>query len=96
MSATATPRILVLPRTEGTNQIRAEMHGKGRASDPCAVQYGLRALNDGVIGVAQFLDLNERVGGYNGDGRFSARGQGLGDPSFMKGLNGPSVHIWTS
>ena len=48
------------------------------------VQYGLRALNAGVIGVAQFLDLNERVGGYDGDGRFSARGQGLGDPSFMK------------
>ena len=45
---------------------------------------GLRGLNDDVIGVAQFLDLNERVGGYDGDGRFSARGQGLGDPSFMK------------
>ena len=41
-----------------------------RPLDNIGVQYGLRALNDGVIGVAQFLDLNERIGGFDGDGRF--------------------------
>ena len=29
------------------------------------MQYGLAALNAGVITKAQFLDLNERIGGYD-------------------------------
>jgi Tannase-like family of unknown function (DUF6351) len=33
------------------------------------VQYGLDALNDGVITVDQFLDLNERIGGFDDDGQ---------------------------
>ena len=41
-----------------------------RPLDNVGVQYGLQALNDGVITTAQFLDLNERIGGYDGDGRF--------------------------
>ena len=41
-----------------------------RPLDNVGVQYGLRALNDSVIGIAQFLDLNERIGGFDGDGRF--------------------------
>ena len=43
-----------------------------RPLDNVGVQYGLRALNDSVISPTQFLDLNERIGGYDGDGRFSA------------------------
>jgi hypothetical protein len=42
-----------------------------RAVDNVGVQYGLGALNDGVISVAQFLDLNEKIGGFDGDGNFA-------------------------
>jgi len=38
-----------------------------RPFDNVGVQYGLQALNSGVITVQQFLDLNERVGGYDND-----------------------------
>ena len=41
-----------------------------RPLDNVGVQYGLRALNDGVITTTQFLDLNERIGGYDNDGEF--------------------------
>ena len=41
-----------------------------RPLDNVGVQYGLQALNDGVITNTQFLDLNERIGGYDRDGRF--------------------------
>jgi hypothetical protein len=39
-----------------------------RPLDNIGIQYGLRALNDGVIGVDQFLDVNESIGGYDIDG----------------------------
>lgn len=42
-----------------------------RPIDNVGVQYGLQALNAGVITVDQFLDLNEKVGGYDADARFS-------------------------
>jgi hypothetical protein len=37
--------------------------------DNAGVQYGLDALNSGAITPTQFLDLNERVGGFDGDGQ---------------------------
>jgi hypothetical protein len=36
--------------------------------DNTGVQYGLAALNDGTITAAQFLELNEKIGGYDHDG----------------------------
>ena len=39
-----------------------------RPLDNVGIQYGLRALNDGVISAEQFLDLNETVGGFDEDG----------------------------
>jgi Tannase-like family of unknown function (DUF6351) len=39
-----------------------------RSLDSVGVQYGLRALQEGAITVDQFLDLNERIGGYDNDG----------------------------
>jgi len=50
-----------------------------RPLDNFGVQYGLRALNRGQITVDQFLDLNEKVGGYDLDARFQA-GRTLADP----------------
>jgi hypothetical protein len=43
-----------------------------RPLDNVGVQYGLTPLNTGAITVDQFLDLNERVGGYTIDGQFQA------------------------
>ena len=41
-----------------------------RSLDNVGIQYGLQALNAGIITAAQFLDLNEDIGGYDGDGNF--------------------------
>lgn len=39
-----------------------------RPLDNVGVQYGLAAVRDGTIDVDQFLDLNERIGGFDLDG----------------------------
>ncbi|MCB0970897.1 MAG: hypothetical protein KDA97_05175, partial [Acidimicrobiales bacterium] len=39
------------------------------AFDNVGIQYGLEALNAGVIEVDEFLDLNAGIGGLDGDGR---------------------------
>ncbi len=44
-----------------------------RPIDNVGVQYGLKALNAGAITVDQFLNINERVGGYDNDGKFVAQ-----------------------
>lgn len=54
------------------------------------VQYGLAALQDGTIDVDEFLDLNEQIGGYDGDGLMQTA-RSVGDPvgiqnSFETGL----------
>jgi hypothetical protein len=38
-----------------------------RPLDNVGIQYGLQALNAGEISAAQFLDLNERIGGFDSD-----------------------------
>jgi hypothetical protein len=38
------------------------------ALDNVGVQYGLQALNRGVISKAEFIDLNEKIGGFDRDG----------------------------
>jgi hypothetical protein len=44
-----------------------------RPLDNIGIQYGLDALNEGVISKEQFLDLNEKIGGYDRDGHTAAR-----------------------
>ena len=39
-----------------------------RPLDNDGVQYGLQSLNEGAITVRQFLDLNERIGGFDENG----------------------------
>ena len=41
-----------------------------RPVDNVGVQYGLQALNEGAITLAQFLDLNEKVGGLDVDAHY--------------------------
>jgi len=48
-----------------------------RPLDNVGIQYGLKALQDGTISMDQFLDLNEKIGGYDVNGNFrSARSVG--------------------
>jgi hypothetical protein len=49
-----------------------------RPLDNVGIQYGLEALNDGVISKAQFLDLNEKIGGVDIDANFT-RERTVGD-----------------
>jgi hypothetical protein len=54
-----------------------------RPLDNLGVQYGLVAFNAGVISAAQFLELNERIGGYDADGNIvSARS--VADPVALR------------
>lgn len=50
-----------------------------RPLDNVGVQYGLVALNAGTISRAQFLDLNQRIGGVDIDAAFTAA-RTVGDP----------------
>lgn len=43
-----------------------------RAVDNTGVQYGLVALEAGKINMDQFLDLNDRIGGFDSDGHVTA------------------------
>jgi hypothetical protein len=54
-----------------------------RPLDNVGIQYGLRALQTGAITMDQFLDLNEKIGGYNVDGDFQA-GRSVGDLAAMR------------
>jgi hypothetical protein len=38
-----------------------------RPLDNVGIQYGLKVLNDGTISTDQFLDLNEKIGGFDRD-----------------------------
>ncbi len=50
-----------------------------RPLDNVGIQYGLKALNTGAITTAQFLDLNEHVGGFDGDANI-VPGRTVADP----------------
>jgi hypothetical protein len=51
--------------------------------DNVGVQYGLKALNDGVISFAQFIDINKRIGGHDINGAIVAERQ-VGDVDAIK------------
>ena len=55
-----------------------------RPIDNTGVQYGLAALNDGTITTAQFLDLNQKIGGYDSDGNVVAT-RSVADPLGLRG-----------
>jgi hypothetical protein len=54
-----------------------------RPFDNVGVQYGLGALNGGVISVDQFLLLNEKIGGYDQDANYIAA-RTVGDAGAMR------------
>lgn len=53
--------------------------------DNVGVQYGLAALNSGLIGAEEFLDLNAGIGGYTVDGEY-APARTAAAPEAMKRL----------
>lgn len=42
-----------------------------RPFDNTGIQYGLSALNGGLITAAEFIDLNEKIGGVDADGNYT-------------------------
>jgi hypothetical protein len=44
-----------------------------RSLDNVGVQYGLEAVNRGAISKGEFIDLNEKIGGYDNDGHVRAQ-----------------------
>ncbi|MES2974611.1 MAG: DUF6351 family protein [Pseudomonadota bacterium] len=59
-------RASVYDHTRNVYGVNEEGHAL-RPIDNVGVQYGLKALNDGAITIAQFLDLNQRIGGLDRD-----------------------------
>lgn len=56
-----------------------------RPVDNTGLQYGLDALNHGTIGVDEFLDLNEHIGGLDPDGRPRSTRSEV-DPAALQGM----------
>ena len=54
-----------------------------RPLDNIGVQYGLVAFNSGTITPEQFLELNEKIGGYDDDGKIVAARM-TGDPDALR------------
>jgi hypothetical protein len=75
-----------------TQEMRVNIYGKDpktgfarRPIDNIGIQYGLGALNDGKITVEDFLQVNEKVGGNDPDGGFSAK-RTLGDEDAIRAI----------
>ena len=51
--------------------------------DNVGIQYGLVALNNGVITMDQFIDINTRIGGRDSSGKIVAQRE-VGDPEALR------------
>jgi hypothetical protein len=54
-----------------------------RALDNVGVQYGLAAFNRGIISADEFLELNQKIGGYDDDGNITPV-RTVADPEALK------------
>lgn len=63
-----------------------------RPFDNVGLQYGLNALNSGAITTAQFLDLNEKMGGVDNNGNFIAS-RTAADPGALKRVYESGVNL---
>jgi Tannase-like family of unknown function (DUF6351) len=57
-------------------------HFARRALDNVGVQYGLMAYNSGIISADEFLELNEKIGGYDADGNIEPE-RAIADPEAL-------------
>jgi len=63
-----------------------------RPVDNVGVQYGLSALNAGAITTAQFLDLNEKIGGVDANGNFTPA-RSVADPGALSRVYKSGVNL---
>ena len=75
-----------------TQDIRVNIYGRDpktgwarRPTDNVGLQYGLGALNSGAITVDEFLDVNEKIGGTDIDGKVVSE-RTEGDPIALRGI----------
>ena len=75
-----------------TQDIRVNIYGRDpktgwarRPTDNVGLQYGLAALNSGAITVDEFLEVNEKVGGTDIDGKVVAE-RTEGDPIALRAM----------
>jgi len=74
------------PSYEWTSHAEQVAHGFAKSPfDNVGVQYGLNALNSGKISVAQFIDLNRKIGGTDIDDNFVAS-RSVADPGSLTTL----------
>jgi hypothetical protein len=73
-------------------EMRANIYGRDpetgfarKPQDNVGLQYGLAALNDGVISADEFLELNEKIGGNDIDGEFVPQ-RAAGDPIALRAI----------
>lgn len=64
-----------------------------RPFDNVGVQYGLGALNAGIISPTQFLNLNEKIGGYDQDANYVAN-RSLGDVGSIRRAQQAGIHLF--
>jgi hypothetical protein len=68
-------KTLLGPRAKGVWTAQEKKAGRGFAGVPfsnAGIQYGLQALQQGLITAEQFVDLNEKIGGLDLDAQHSA------------------------
>lgn len=64
-----------------------------RPFDNVGVQYGLAQLNDGTITADQFLDMNEKIGGYDRDGNYTS-GRTTGATDAIKRVHQSGLQLY--
>ncbi len=74
------------------SDMRANIYGRDAATgfarkpqDNVGIQYGLKALERGILTVDEFLELNEFIGGNDIDGNFVSQ-RSVGDPAALRAV----------
>lgn len=74
------------------NDMRVNIYGRDpktgfarKPFDNTGIQYGLLGLNKGTLSVDKFLDLNEKIGGTDVDGNYTA-GRAVGDVAALNAV----------
>jgi len=79
------------------NDMRANIYGRDpktgfarKPYDNVGIQYGLKGLNEGVLTVDEFLEVNEKIGGTDIDGN-NIDQRSVGDPIALRNVYGSGL-----